>query len=47
MHEPLSSCCYAVIRIEHVGEEDDPIRELFCNKCGKICDIADNNKENS
>lgn len=47
MNKPLSNCCNAPVRIEHVGEDDDPIRELFCTKCNKICDINHEGKQNA
>lgn len=36
-----SACCDYSVRMDHVGEDDDPIRELFCNKCNKICEIKE------
>ena len=35
-----SDCCSWPIEIRNVGESGDPIRELYCTKCSKICDIA-------
>lgn len=39
MTNSISNCCNAKIKIKDVGEDGDPIRELFCSKCGKVCDF--------
>ena len=47
MNIPKSTCCHADIYMENLGEEGDPIRELFCSKCKKICDIYEDGKHNA
>ncbi len=44
MFEPVSDCCGESIDIIpfHEGDEEEgPIRELYCTKCKKICDIKE------
>ena len=43
MNRPKSVCCNAdvYIGVDPGDNNDDPIRELFCLKCNKICDIKE------
>ena len=46
MNKPLSTCCHAnvTIVVDPGENNDDPIRELYCTKCHKICDIYEDGK---
>ena len=42
MNKPLSNCCHAPMTVE-----GHTTHYYVCDKCGKPCDVATDNKEDS